>query len=72
MQQLISAEGVQDILERGLLGGLWSIEQFNASSKPGEAFLPRPGFLTEHPEFFDKGFRDMEAFRRGAGGRCPF
>jgi hypothetical protein len=72
MQPLISGGGMQSILQRGLLGGLWSIEQFNKTSKPGEAVLPMPGFLTEHPEFYDKGFRDIEAFRRGAGGRCLF
>lgn len=72
MQQLISTDGVQQILERGLLGGLWSIDQFNRDSRPGEAFLPRPGFLIEHPEFYDKAFRDMQAFRRGAGRVCLF
>ena len=69
---LISPQSLQKILEQGLLGGLWSIQQFNKTSKPGEPVLPTPGFLTEHPEFFDKAFRDLAAFDRGAGSRSWF
>lgn len=69
MQQLIGTAERQRILERGLLSGLWSIDQFNRTSPKGEPVLPGPGFLTEHPEFFDKAFRDMAAFEAGAGKR---
>lgn len=69
MQQLIGTAERQRILEQGLLSGLWSIDQFNRTSPKGEPVLPGPGFLTEHPEFFDKAFRDMDAFERGAGRR---
>lgn len=69
MQPLIGTAELQQILQRGLVGGLWSIDQFNRDSKPGQQVLPTPGFLTEHPEFFDKAFRDMGAYGRGAGRR---
>lgn len=71
MQPLIGTAELQQILQRGLVGGLWSIDQFNRDSKPGQQVLPTPGFLTEHPEFFDKAFRDLEAFNR-AGRRSWF
>jgi hypothetical protein len=70
MQQLLSPASLQEILEKGLVGGLWSIQQFNRTSKPGEPVLPTPGFLTDHPEFYDKGFRDLRAFDEGAGQRA--
>lgn len=72
MQPLIDGNARQKVLERGLLGGYWSIDQFNRTSKKGEPVLPTPGFLTEHPQFFDKSFRDMEAYSRGAGRRDWF
>lgn len=72
MQPLIGGPELQRILERGLLGGLWSIDQFNRSSRPGEHVLPQPGFLTEHPQFYDRAFRDMEAFAQGVGRRTWF
>jgi len=31
----------------------------------GEPVLPAPGFLTQHPQFFDKAFRDLDAYRGG-------
>lgn len=71
MQPLIDGIELQQVLEKGLLGGLWSIDQFNKRSR-AEPVLPRAGFLSEHPEFFDKGFRDMEAYRKGAGRRDLF
>jgi hypothetical protein len=69
---LISPQSLQRIMEKGLLGGLWSIQQFNRTSKPGEPVLPTPGFLTEHPEFFDKRFRDLSRYDQGAGQRDWF
>ena len=53
MQPLISCKERQQVMERGLIGGLWSIDQFNKTSAKGEPVLPSPGFLTEHPQFFD-------------------
>lgn len=72
MQQLIGTAERQRILEQGLLSGLWSIDQFNKTSAKGEPVLPRAGFLSDHPEFFDKAFRDMAAFERGVGRRSFF
>jgi hypothetical protein len=69
MQQLIGTAERQRILEQGLLSGLWSIDQFNKTSPKGEPVLPGQGFLTQHPEFFDKAFRDMAAFDNGVGKR---
>jgi hypothetical protein len=72
MQQLIGTAERQRILEQGLVSGLWSIDQFNKTSAKGEPVLPSPGFLTEHPQFYDKGLRDMDAFGNGAGVRAPW
>ena len=69
MQQLIGTAERQRILEQGLVSGLWSIDQFNKTSPKGEPVLPGAGFLTQHPQFFDKAFRDLAAFERGAGRR---
>jgi hypothetical protein len=69
MQLLIDSTALQGILEKGLVDGLWSIDQFNKTSRRGEPVLPSPGFLSEHPEFYDKGFRDLTAFRSGCGRR---
>jgi hypothetical protein len=65
MQQLIGTAERQRVLEQGLKSGLWSIDQFNKTSPKGEPVLPGPGFLTQHPQFFDKAFRDLDAYRDG-------
>jgi hypothetical protein len=72
MQPLISSAALQGILEKGLLQGYWSIDQFNKTSKKGEPVLPTPGFITEHPQFFDKTHRDLDAYAQGAGRRDWF
>jgi hypothetical protein len=72
MQQLIGTAERQRILEQGLLSGLWSIDQFNKTSPKGEPVLPRAGFLGDHPQFFDKGFRDLQAFDAGHGRRLSW
>lgn len=72
MQQLIGTAERQRILEQGLLSGLWSIDQFNKTSPKGEPVLPAAGFLTQHPEFFDKAFRDLQAFNAGHGKRLSW
>lgn len=60
MQRVIDPDGLRGILERGLLGGLWSIAQFN--KKATEPVLPSGEFLKENPKFLDEHFRDMDAF----------
>lgn len=67
MQPLMGAIERQKVLERGLVSGLWSIDQFNKTSKKGEPVLPTPDFLSQHPQFFDKNFRDLPAFDSGVG-----
>jgi len=62
MQQLISGHELRGILERGLVGGLWSINQFNKTAR--QLTLPGREFLEEHPEFLDPAFRDMDAYRK--------
>jgi hypothetical protein len=72
MNKLIDSTALQEILEKGLLQGYWSIDQFNRTSKKGEPVLPTPGFLSEHPQFFDKSHRDLAAYDQGAGKRDWF
>jgi hypothetical protein len=73
MQPLISFDSLQEILERGLVTGKWSISQFNRQDywtetavKNKQMILPRSGFLRDHPQFLDKEFRDVEAFKSAA------
>ena len=62
MEPLINKAELQQILERGLVTGKWSVFQFNA---PGlEPILPGKDFLEQHPQFSDMNFRDLEAFRK--------
>lgn len=62
MEQLFDKSAVQEILERGLLSGKWSVLQFNKTGR--DVVLPTKQFLLDHPEFQDMEFRDMAAFRR--------
>ena len=57
---LIGREELQKILEQGLLHGLWSIEDFNHGAV--RPVLPSLGFLREHPQFQEYGFRDHAAY----------
>jgi hypothetical protein len=52
---------LRTILERGLITGKWSIQQFNKKAR--EPVLPGREFLEENPKFLDMSFRDMDAFR---------
>lgn len=63
MQPMTSQAEARRILESGLLTGKWSVNDFNP---PGirEPVLPSLEFLAEHPQFMDRHFRDLEAFRR--------
>ena len=67
LKPLLPLDKLQQILEKGLVGGYWSISEFNRGQKPPT--FPRPGFLTEHPEFFDKDFRDLETYRNNPNRR---
>jgi hypothetical protein len=62
MQPLISGSEVREILQRGLVSGLWSISQFNKTARVPT--LPTKEFLEEHPAFLDPDFRDMDAFKK--------
>ena len=70
MEPLISKGSLQEILERGLVTGKWSIAQFNRRDYKSEAkvqlrpILPRGGFLQKHPQFLDRNFRDLLAYER--------
>lgn len=60
---LYSQEELRQIFERGLLQGLWSVNDIirgNALSP----VLPSLKFLEAHPQFKDRHFRDLKAFRR--------
>jgi hypothetical protein len=69
MEPLISGIELREILERGLVTGLWSIGQFNKTAR--EPTLPSKEFLEAHPEFLDIDFRDMGAYRK-SGHRFVF
>ena len=77
MELLISKGSLQEILERGLVTGKWSIAQFNRRDYRSETkvqlelILPRSGFLQEHPQFLDRNFRDLPAYER-ANHRSAF
>ena len=60
MEQLINRSELRAILERGLVGGLWSIIQFNKGIV--DVILPSKEFLEDNPVFLDMDFRDLEAF----------
>ncbi len=65
MKPLFSKKEIRTILERGLLTGKWSINQFNKKSK--NPTIPRKEFLEENPQFMDANFRDLEAYRNTHG-----
>ena len=70
MEKLIDATDLQKILERGLVTGKWSIQQFNGRDYKSEqlpsiakqSVLPSAGFLRDHPQFLDMKFRDLDAY----------
>lgn len=63
MKELLNKPTLQKILERGLVGGCWSIHEFNKT--PGTTpVLPSARFLAAHPQFEDMHYRDLDAFRR--------
>jgi len=62
MEPLMTEAQLRGILERGLVTGKWSIQQFNAKAK--DPILPSREFLEANPKFLDMSFRDMEAYRK--------
>lgn len=72
MQPLIDWASLQNIMERGLETGKWSIAQFNRrdyrsfvpTSVSKKQVLPSYGFLKDHPQFLDMEFRDLSAYKR--------
>jgi len=69
VQRLISGIELREILERGLVSGLWSINQFNKNAQ--DPTLPSKEFLESHPQFLDMNLRDMTAFKQ-SGHRIRF
>jgi hypothetical protein len=61
----------RSVMQKGLLAGLWSIADFNRSRGPGDYIFPEPGFITAHPQFADKSFRDIAVFRNNPHPRIP-
>jgi len=62
---LLPKDRIQKILHRGLMAGLWSVEQFNHDLPAHAEFtLPTWDFLDAHPRFADMFFRDLEAYHK--------
>ena len=57
---LIDPLTLQKILERGLLNGWWSVEDFNRQAT--RPTLPSVEFLYRHERFREYSFRDMTAY----------
>jgi hypothetical protein len=69
---LLPKEQLRRILQRGLLAGYWSVEQFNHDLPPYAEFtLPTWDFLDAHPRFADMFFRDLEAYRNRHNNDTP-
>lgn len=62
MQRLIDLDELRNILERGLLSGLWSTLQFNRGGR--DVVLPSKEFLEANPKFQNMELRDLEAYRK--------
>ena len=65
-QKPFAREEIQRFVERGLLTGLWSVNDVVRGALLNPV-LPSLEFLEAHPRFKDRHFRDLEAFySRGA------
>ncbi len=53
---------IQKVIEHGLLNGLWSVN--DVTCKQLNPVLPSLEFLEANPQFRDRHFRDLEAYRR--------
>ena len=63
---LYSQEELRRIFERGLLHGLWSVNDIIRGNALNPV-LPSLEFLEAHPQFKDRHFRDLAAYRRRQG-----
>jgi hypothetical protein len=59
---LYSRPEIQKVIEHGLRTGLWSVNDVTRNQV--NPVLPSLEFLEANPQFRDRHFRDMEAFRR--------
>ena len=72
MQPLIDFGSLQKLMERGLVTGKWSVNQFNSrdywseipTSKTKQLILPSSEFIQANPQFLNKDFRDLSAYKR--------
>lgn len=62
-ETLYNREEVQRIIERGLLGGLWSVNDVTKGAQLNPV-LPSREFLEANPRFKDRHYRDFEAYRK--------
>jgi hypothetical protein len=60
MNQLLTKGELIVILERGLLNGYWSINEFNATAPI--PIYPTASFLHANPQFTVINFRDIDAY----------
>ena len=68
MEPITTQAEARRILEKGLLTGKWSVNDFNPAGIR-HPVLPSLEFLAEHPQFKDRHFRDLDAFKRIHGQR---
>ena len=62
IEPLYSQDGVRRIIERGLLAGLWSVNDVARGQLTPT--LPSLEFLEANPQFRDRHFRDLAAYAR--------
>lgn len=61
-EPLYSRDEIRRILERGLLSGLWSVNDITRGQL--NPVLPSLEFLEANPRFKDRHYRDMGAYRK--------
>jgi len=59
---LYNRDEIRRIVEHGLLTGLWSVN--DVAKHQLNPVLPSLDFLEANPQFRDRHYRDLEAFRR--------
>jgi hypothetical protein len=62
LDPLHSRDEIRRTIERGLLNGLWSVNDIAKGSL--NPVLPSLEFLEAHPRFKDRHYRDFDAYRR--------
>ena len=60
---LYSRDEVRRIIERGLLNGLWSVNDIARGAQLNPV-LPSLEFLEANPRFKDRHYRDFDAFHK--------